>query len=207
MIVKYILEGLLGQRSKVAVLRVLCREAELTGREIGRKAGLSPRAAQQALLELYAAGVVHRKAAGASYLFSLNRERYVVKNILVPLFEGEQRLAAAMTEELRKALPGKGVVSVIMFGSVARGESGRGSDLDIMILLEDSVDARKAVAGVRDKGGEFLSKFGMVLSPHIVHRREFVSRFDKKDKLVQNVVREGRVVYGKHFEEVLARDS
>lgn len=204
---KYPLEELLGQRSKVAVLRVLCREAELTGREIGRKAGLSPRAAQQALLELYAAGIVHRKAAGASYLFSLNRARYVVKNILAPLFEGEQGLAAAMTEELRKALPVKGVVSVIIFGSVARGESGRGSDLDIMILLEDSLDVRKAVAGVREKGGEFLEKFGMVLSPHVVRRREFVSRFDKKDKLIQNVVREGRVVYGEHFEDVLAHDS
>lgn len=191
----------------MAVLRLLCREAELTGREIARKTGLSPRAAQQALQELYAAGVVHRKAAGASYLFSLNRARYEVKNILAPLFEGERGLAAAMTEELRKALPGKGVVSVIIFGSVARGESGRGSDLDIMILLEDTLDVRKAAAGVREKGGEFLAKFGTVVSPYVVSRRDFISRFDKKDKLIRNVVREGRVVYGEHFEEVLARGS
>ena len=200
---KHLLDDFLGQKSKVTILRILYRGTELTGREIARKAGLSPRAAQQALQELYATGVIHRKTVGASYLFSLNRTRYVVKNILSPLFESEQGLVAAIIEELRKALPNRGIVSIIMFGSVARGESKQGSDLDIMILLENSLDVRKITAGVQDKGGKFLAKFGMMLSPHVIQRREFISRFDKKDKLIQNVVKEGRVIFGKYFEEVL----
>ena len=154
---KHLLEDFLGQKSKVTILRILYRGAELTGREIARKADLSPRAAQQALQELYATGVVHRKSVGASYLFSLNRSRYVVEKILSPLFESEQGLGAAMIEELRKALPTKGIVSIIMFGSVARGENKPGSDLDIMIVLENSLNIRKITAGVQDKGGKFLA--------------------------------------------------
>lgn len=204
--IKHLLDDYLGQKSKVSILRILYRGAELTGREIARKAELSPRAAQQALQELYATGGVLRKTAGASYLFSLNRARYVVENILSPLFESEQGLGAAIIKELRKALPAKGIVSVIMFGSVARGESGQGSDVDIMIVLENSLDVRRITAGIRDKGGSFLAKFGMPLSPHVIRRRDFVSRFDKKDKLLLNVVKEGRVIYGRHFEEVLAHE-
>lgn len=203
---KHLLEDYLGQKSKVAILRILYRGTELTGREISRKADLSPRAAQQALQELYTTGVIHRKAVGASYLFSLNRSRYVVENILSPLFESEQGLGAAMINELRKALPNKGIVSIIMFGSVARGESKQGSDLDIIIVLENSLDVRKITAGVQDKGGKFLAKFGMILSPHVIRHRDFISRFDKKDKLIRNVIKEGRVIFGKHFEEVLAHE-
>jgi predicted nucleotidyltransferase len=204
---KHLLDDFLGHKSKLAILRILYREAELTGREIARKAGLSPRAAQQALQELYPTGVIHRKTVGASYLFSLNRTRYVVKSILSPLFESEQGLITAMIEELRKALPEKGIASIIMFGSVARGESRQGSDLDIMILVDNSLDVRKIAAEVQDKGGKFLSRFGMMLSPHVLHRRDFISRFDKKDKLIQNAVKEGRVIFGEHFEEVLAHES
>lgn len=117
---KHLLEDFLGHKSKLTILRILYHGTELTGRET-RKAALSPRAAQQALQELYATGVVHRKAVGASYLFSLNRLRYVVEKILSPLFKSEQGFGAAMIEELRKALPAKGIVSLIMFGSVAKG--------------------------------------------------------------------------------------
>jgi len=203
---KHLLEDYLGQKSKVTILRILYRGAELTGREIARKADLSPRAAQQALQELYAGGVIHRKTAGASYLFSLNRARYIVENILSPLFKSEQGLAAAMIAELRKALPGRGIVSLILFGSVARGENRQGSDLDVMIVINNSLDVRKVTAGIQDKGGKFLARFGMMLSPHVIRRRDFVSRFEKKDKLIQNVIREGRVIFGKHFEEVLAHE-
>ena len=204
--IKHLLEDYLGQKSKVTILRILHRGTELTGREIARKADLSPRAAQLALQELYAAGVVNRKAVGASYLFSLNRSRYVVENILSPLFESERGLAAAMIEELRKALPNKGIVSIIVFGSVARGENKQGSDLDVMIVVGNSLNVRKIAAGAQDKGGKFLAKFGMMLSPHVIRRRDFISRFDRKDKLIRNVIKEGRVIVGKHFEEVLAHD-
>ncbi len=75
-----------------------------------------------------------------------------------------------------------------------------------MIVLENSLNVRQITVGVQDKGGKFMAKFGMMLSPHVIRRRDFVSRFDKKDKLIQNVIKEGRVIFGKHFEEVMAHE-
>lgn len=198
------LEDVLGQRSKVSILRILHHETGLTGRAIAKKAGLSPRAAQQALQELQAQGILQRRVAGAAYLFALNRERYLVKHILSPLFENEEGWRDAMMTELRRALPRQGMVSIILFGSMARGESRPGSDLDVMILVEDPMPVAEVAARVRSKSAEFLAIFGMMISPHVLSRREFVARFDRKDKLVRNVVKEGRVVFGKRFEEVLA---
>ncbi|MBI5209896.1 MAG: nucleotidyltransferase domain-containing protein [Elusimicrobia bacterium] len=198
------LDGVLGQRSKVAVLRLLAREPELTGREIARRAGLSPRAAQQALQSLHASGVLNRKTVGAAFLFSLNAGRYVVRSMLRPLFERERGLMAEMLARLGRALPREGVISVVLFGSAARGEGRRGSDVDVMICVKDSMDVDRLAEAVRDRSRAFSGEFGMPVSPYVIRRRDLVSRFDKKDKLIRNIVREGCVLRGKPLGEVLA---
>jgi len=111
-----------------------------------------------------------------------------------------------MIEELRKTLPAKGIVSIILFGSAARGENKQGSALDVMVVVENTLNVRRITAGIQAKGGNFTDKFGMMLSHHVIRRRDFVSRFDKKDKWIRNVIKEGRVLSGRHFEEVLAHE-
>ncbi|MBI4055703.1 MAG: nucleotidyltransferase domain-containing protein [Elusimicrobia bacterium] len=204
---KPILEDLLGQRSKITILRILSKESELTGREIARKADLSPRAAQQALLRLHAQGLLNRKGKGSSHLFSINEKNYIVKTMLSPLFEGEKRILDAILEQLRKLLPTKNVLSMAIFGSAAGGESRYGSDLDLFILLKDSRQAHKAEEIILQKNQGFSEMFGIPVSPYVIGLKDFATRFDKKDKLIRNVVKKGIPVWGKSLAEALADES
>ena len=203
----HLLEDLLGQKSKISILRLLVQEPELTGREIARRTGLSPRAAQQSLQALHAKGVLHRKSAGASYLFSLNTERYVVTRLLHPLFHREMGMFDVVMGELKKSLPRKGILSLVLFGSAARAESGPGSDLDVMILVDNAMDTDTLADKVRERSKEFSKKFGMPISPYVIRLRDLLSRFDRKDKLIRNIVKEGHVFWGNSLGEVLAFES
>lgn len=202
-----ILEDLLGQKSKVSILRLLLREEDLTGREIARRSGLSPRAAQKTLLDLHKKGIVAKKVAGASHLFSLKKDHYVVERMLSPLFVKEQELFKALIEELMKRLPGKGVLSVVVFGSTARGDSRYGSDLDVLIVTNNSASKKRIADTVREHNDEFYRKFGMPISPYVVPVGDLGRRFDKKDKLIRNIFEEGLTVWGKPLGEVVAIDS
>lgn len=199
-----VLDDLLGQRSKVAVLRALFQEKELVGREIARKTGLSPRAAHKALKELLEQGIVNRKVLGGSYIFSLNEKRYAVKELLAPLFESEGKLFSSLVDELRRLIPGNQAVSLALFGSFARGESGRKSDLDLLVLLKTPSKIPEVKELIERRRQGFIGRFGVFPSSYVIGVRDFAKRFDRKDKLIRAMVREGWVVWGKSLAEVLA---
>ena len=88
--------------------------------------------------------------------------------------------AQRSVERLRQAFKGReqGVASVYLFGSVARGESRPGSDLDVAVLLEPAPE-RGAYESLRlDLRAELESRLGQEIDfvvlnhapPDLVHR-------------------------------------
>ena len=88
--------------------------------------------------------------------------------------------AQSSAERLRQAFKGRerGVAAVYLFGSVARGESRPGSDLDVAVLLEPAPE-RGAYESLRlDLRAELESRLGQEIDfvvlnhapPDLVHR-------------------------------------
>src|SRR5262245_2633403 len=75
--------------SQIAVLRVLRNVTGATGREVARRAGITPKAAHDALARLERARIVQREGAGRAYLFRLNRRHRLVERALLPLLDEE----------------------------------------------------------------------------------------------------------------------
>ena len=70
--------------------------------------------------------------------------------------------AAMAVERLRRAFKGRddGIAAVYLFGSIARGESRAGSDLDVAVLLEPAPE-RRAYDSLRlDLRAELESEIG-----------------------------------------------
>ena len=70
--------------------------------------------------------------------------------------------AAMAVERLRRAFEGRddGIAAVYLFGSIARGESRAGSDLDVAVLLEPAPE-RRAYDSLRlDLRAELESEIG-----------------------------------------------
>ncbi|MEX2613210.1 MAG: nucleotidyltransferase domain-containing protein, partial [Gaiellaceae bacterium] len=121
------------------VLAVLSRaDATLTGAQVHRLVGhSSDEGVRKALERLVRQGIVERQAAGAAYLYFLNREHLAARWV-----EGLAGLSRQLVERLRENLESwrpKPAVA-LLFGSVARGEATQDSDLDLLLIRPDSVD-------------------------------------------------------------------
>ena len=120
------------------VLAVLAEtSAELNLRTVARLANVSTAQASRVIPGLVELGMVERREVPPSSLLRLNREnaasRIVVE--LAQLRETVLKRIGAAAGEL--PLP---PASVIVFGSFARREADRGSDIDVVIVRPDDVD-------------------------------------------------------------------
>lgn len=202
-----LLDDVLGPHSKVSVLRVLFAQDGLNGREVARRAGLSPRAASQALTSLVQTGVLRRHAVGTAHLFSINRRRRLVSTALEGLFKEEQGLSGAMGRDIVRVVGRNNYVSVAVFGSYARGESTPKSDLDILVILRDPRRASRVRALLSEHGEAFQEAFSLRLSPYVIGAAEFAGRFKEGDRLVRSMVKEARVIAGKPLAEAVVDES
>lgn len=201
------LDEILGPHSKISVLRVLFMQDELSGREIARRAGLSPRAASMALTQLVRAGILRKHVAGSTHQFAISRKRYLVSHALGNLFHEEELLASTMGHRIMQSIGQDKCISVAIFGSYARGDASGKSDLDLLVLLDDSYRAPKVKEILQASASKFYDLFGVQLSPYVIGAAEFADRLSRGDKLIKTMVREARVISGKPLSEVLLNES
>lgn len=115
------------------VLGVLAgADEEFTGRRIHRVLGHgSEHGVRKAADRLVEQGIVTRRQAGQAKLYSLNRS-----HLAAPYVEGLGSLRSQLVERLKKLVRAwkKPPAVVLLFGSVARGDAGAESDLDLLVL-------------------------------------------------------------------------
>ena len=119
-----------------AVLSVLLRTgAALTGRQVHAmvRDGHSLWSVQQVLADLTSLGLVEIATVGRANLYTVNESHYAI----APLRALLEPLTA-----LREVAAAAGAQTVILFGSVARGEATADSDIDLAVLAADDWDGR-----------------------------------------------------------------
>jgi predicted nucleotidyltransferase len=189
--------------SHVAILRYLWRTGGAhTGRAIGRAVGLSHHVVHRALQPIGGRGVVDVERQGRSLLYRLNKEHWLVREGLAPLFAAEAGVHAAIGAAVRRAarVP---VRCVILFGSEARGEPGSDSDVDLVCLT--ALPATRAVAetNLTAAAGEFRREFGRRMSIVVWSVADFARRYRRRNRLVREIAETGWVIAGESLSRVL----
>lgn len=196
MVIYRVLDELFRTWSNVAAMRALLdTNTGCTGNEVARVAGMHPRSAFKALTLLEELGIVERQRGGRDHLFSLNREHYLVQEVILKVFPAESKFP----EEVIKALSGilkKRVYSAVIFGSAARKEETALSDLDVCCIVNSIID-RLFVSDTLSKKSQMLyKKFGINLAPVFFLKSEFIRK--RKSKLIKSIANEGILITGKH---------
>lgn len=112
-------------------------DEEFTGLAIARMVDRPARSVQGALDRLVDQGVVLMQRAGRAKLYSLNRD-----HLATPWIEGLAGLRQQFFDRVRKNISEWSLqpTAAAIFGSVARGDAGPESDIDLFLVRPSSAD-------------------------------------------------------------------
>lgn len=201
MVIHRVLDEVFRTWSNVAVLRALLdTNTGFSGNEVARVSGMNPRSAFKALTSLEELGIVNRQIGGRDHIFSLNREHFLVQEVILKIYQTESKFPGEIINALAAILRKK-VYSALIYGSVARREEKPLSDLDICCIVNSPLE----VLFIRDllnKKSSILSKrYGIKLASVIFMKAEFLRK--KRSKLVKDIVEEGILITGKSIKGLL----
>ena len=189
-----ILEDVFGTKARLTLLRRLSRESQpLTARQLAELTGLNHRTVVEALDPLTHLGVVEKRHAGPSYLYTLARENFIAQRIVLPALEAESGLPAALRDEI-VALFAPEAISIVLFGSLARGEEKHGSDVDVLVVMADGEGCAEIEERGLEAGHSFFKRFGRPLSVHCI---TLPDARRGGEAFLSEAVREGETLFGK----------
>lgn len=197
------LDKILGQKTKIKALRYLINYKEnISIRALSRAIKVTPPNLAIILAELKKEGVLTSREYGRSVVYSLNYGHYLVDQVLLPLFRSEHDVLGEIKTIINKKFIFS-YESIVLFGSMARGDEHPGSDIDLLIVVGNKKDKEIAGELILDVSTAVVKKFGNQLSPYILTRNEFVAKYKNKDLLVLKIANEGELLAGKLISELL----
>lgn len=189
------------------ILAVLAETtAELNLRTIADLSGVSVAQASRVMPGLVELGVVERREAPPSSLFRLVPEHVAAAAVL-----SLGRSRDTVIEEMGRAASELPVVplSVIVFGSFARGDADPESDIDVVMVRPAGVDEANDGWGssVEQWKSELRQLTGNRVEVLEVGSDEIGSRLQGRQAVWRDIDRDGLVVHGAGFDTLKAKRS
>ena len=184
------------------VLAVLAETtAELNLRTVARLASVSPAQASRVLPGLVELGLVERREVPPSSLFRLNRQN-VAAQVVIELARSHD-IALERTGAAARDLPVP-PASVIVFGSFARREADRHSDIDAVIVRPDGVDGDdEAWAGGVEQWRERVRAItGNPVEVIETDRAEVAQKLASRRPLWRDIASDGVVIHGATLDDL-----
>ncbi|MCL5027423.1 MAG: nucleotidyltransferase domain-containing protein [Bacteroidetes bacterium] len=201
MVINRVLDEIFRTWSNVAVLRALLdTNTGFSGNEVARVAGMNPRSAFKALTSLEELGLAIRVVGGRDHIFTLNREHYLVQEIVLKIYPIESKFLDEVITALSAILKGH-VYSAVIFGSVARKEEKSLSDLDICCVVNSPLELLFVRDLLNKKSSALYKKYGIRLAPVIFMKAQFMRK--RKTKLIKDIAGEGILITGKSIKGLI----
>lgn len=188
------LDGILSTKSDVKILRTLFRfpTKEFSENELARSSGVGQKTVNRAMPKYVSYGIVSVRTIGRANVYSLNSGHYITEH-LRSLFRAEEGAKQELNCLLGNAFRGdKNVISLVIFGSVARDQEEPTSDIDVFILARDKESAEKKL---QRAGEAVMRRFSNVISGYILTPREFEEK--RKTSTIKEIVAGGELVVGR----------
>lgn len=151
-VLRHPLTTILGAKANVRVLRALFGHGgELAAPSLVRRTGLAQSSVREALMLLEVLGIVRALGQGRVRLYRVERA-HPLSAPLEALFQAEAGRYEAIIEAIQTAARefGDDVLAAWLYGSVARGEDGPTSDVDIAVVIKADEVSRVA-DGIRER--------------------------------------------------------
>lgn len=210
MVTEKALDNILNSKSKIAIIRLFTSKTndfKATGREIAKLTRFSAPAAHAALKELFNQGVLKLDNIGKQHIYSLDNNNRIVQKILRPMFKEEisarYELRDFLVKQINKSRIKKKILSVILYGSMQRGEAHNKSDVDIAVIIKNQKDKKEVEERfLNEISVKFYDYFKAHLDTYIKTKDEFRARLKKNLSPVSTLMKAYSVIYGKEPLEI-----
>lgn len=119
--------------------------------ELRENTGHGGKSVDNAVQILHSLGLVHKEREGRHSLVRINQEN--IRKPDDPILEIPQKQFRTPVKQFLERLEedqGENLVGVILFGSVARGEADRASDIDVQVIVENNLtESRRRIHDLR----------------------------------------------------------
>lgn len=201
------LDEILKQGSKIKILRFLFDEKdEHTGRGIAKGIGMSVSSTHKTLQRMKDEGLVSVRKKGNAILYKLREDNYIVKKLLEPLFKREESIYKDVISSIKKNLfrEKKEILSIAIFGSVARREETSRSDIDLVVITKSKIGKTKIDKAMDKLSIDVAKKFGASISPYILTEVEIKRKQVEKRPIIRSILNNNQLIYGEPIERILA---
>ena len=147
------------------------------------------------------------RAIGKTYLFCLNEDRLVVKDVLRPLFAAENALRERLFGIIRATVDQSDlkdeIISVAVFGSIHARTERPTSDVDLLVIVKNAASKRKTEALFSEIDRQVSSQWGNLVSPYLNGLSEFKINARKSTGPVPGILKSYQLIYGDRLEKIL----
>jgi predicted nucleotidyltransferase len=196
------LSSLLNSKVKIECLRHLCNySTELNGRQLSKFLKITPRSIHKAMSALVDEGVVNLNPHGNSFGYSMNKEKWITKRLLLPLFQNEKIFLETIIKQIKTEISSsvfkKNILSVVLFGSVQKKEDSSRSDFDIFVLIDNEVSVSVVEEEIEKVGTKLTKVYGIALEPYV---KSLVSlKKDKSLEVIKSILSSYQLIYGQEL--------
>lgn len=179
-----LLPDILFSRARAEIFRLLfgISAEELHVREIERRSGLAIRTVSQELKKLEDRDLLSARRDGNRLYYSANRAH--------PLYSDIRNLVMktiGLADILRQALAVEEIPVAFVFGSVARGDEGGESDVDLMVVGDVGLkELSRLLVGVSER-------IGREVNPHVMDAVELRRRRASGDQFLLRVLESAKL--------------
>ncbi len=169
-------------------------------RGIARDTGVSKSTTSRILSKLYENDIVTKHEQGNQTFFGLNLDNMIVINhcalALALEFDRIKRSHPSLHKQLKSFVDSceniSCIYSIVLFGSAARGEHGKKSDLDLLVLMDDLNETKK----IEQISSAINASYSQNISPTTITPDSFLSELKDDNLLYLAILKEGMPVYG-----------
>ena len=185
------LENLFGSKVRIKLTRTLYKfkDRSFTLSELSRYSGITRQGIMKVLDDLNGMNIVKLERIGSSIIIRLNRNEFI--NNILKVYELEKNTLNNLIDFINSYFKDKKMISLALFGSIAKGEENFNSDIDLLIITKN----KKLASQISEKCNlEIIDKFGNVLMPYILNKNEF-----KKSNIREDVIKSHILIKGEEL--------
>ena len=196
-----LIDEIFGKRNNVKVLRHLIKHKDwqFNITELAKDINLNKGVLSRLINDLEKENIIKIHKKGKIKLFSINKENLFIKEVIIPIFEKEDKFYYNVLDKFTEKIKNS-VISIIAYGSVVSGKIKLTSDIDVLVIINKKNNiVEEKINKIKE---EFLEN-DLLLRVDLISINELRKFYKRNDPFIKSIIKQHKILYGKSLVEMI----